>query len=90
MLCAPRLCELAWPPNRVALRGVAYDPDAVRPVLEASPSGERVLVNEIVTENGSPAKNADWLGVTTTRMGESVSWKTWGTGELMVPQCNKG
>ena len=37
------------------------------------PAAERVLVNVMVTENGSPAKYDDCEGVTTTRTGESLS-----------------
>jgi hypothetical protein len=36
-------------------------------------SGDRVFVKVILTENGSPAKKADWEGVTTIRSGESAS-----------------
>jgi hypothetical protein len=36
-------------------------------------SGERVFVNVIVAENGSPAKYEDCKGVTTTQMAESMS-----------------
>ena len=40
--------------------------------LDGPASGECVLVNVIVTENGSPAKYDDCEGVTTTRIGESL------------------
>lgn len=38
-----------------------------------SDSADRVFVKVMDTEKGSPAKYEDWVGVTTTRMGESES-----------------
>jgi hypothetical protein len=41
--------------------------------LAETVSGDRVFVKVILTENGSPAKKADWEGVTAIRMAESAS-----------------
>lgn len=40
---------------------------------DAPGCGERVLVNVMVTERDSPAKQEDWAGVTTTLIGDSIA-----------------
>lgn len=41
--------------------------------LDGPESGDRVFLNVTVTENGSPAKYDDCVGVTMTRTAESIS-----------------